>query len=85
MITKIILITGATDGIGKVAAKTMAKQGHTVIIHGRNQNKAQKVCEEIIAKTGNNKVDIITGDLFSLAEVKRMAAAYNRNTIGWMS
>lgn len=78
MITKIILITGATDGIGKVAAKTMAKQGHTVIIHGRNQNKAQKVCEEIIAKTGNNKVDIITGDLFSLAEVKRMAAAFKQ-------
>ena len=33
---KIILVTGATDGIGKAAVKALVKEGHKVIIHGRN-------------------------------------------------
>ena len=39
MDNRIILITGATDGIGKESSKALAKQGHTIIIHGRNEKK----------------------------------------------
>ena len=75
---KIILITGSTDGIGKVTAKILAKQGHTVIVHGRNKSKAEAVCEEIKSETGNNKIDFVIADLFFLSDVKRMADEFKK-------
>ena len=49
---KIILVTGAGDGIGKVAAMTYAKHGATVILLGRTTQKLEKVYDEIIAEKG---------------------------------
>jgi len=72
MENKIILITGATQGIGKETAMALAKMGHTVIIHGRNEAKLQAVSNEIITATGNPGIDTIRADLFSLADTKRM-------------
>ncbi|MDR1614380.1 MAG: SDR family oxidoreductase [Campylobacteraceae bacterium] len=78
MKNKIILITGATDGIGKESAKALAKQGHTLILHGRNETKAQAVCEEIKSETGNNNIDIIIADLLSFQDIKRMADDFKK-------
>jgi len=78
MSRKIILITGSTDGIGKEAARALAKQGHSVIIHGRNQDKVQTVCREIRSETGNDRVDAIVADLLSLTDVKRMSEEFKR-------
>ncbi len=47
---KIILVTGAGDGIGKQAAKTYAELGATVILLGRTVEKLEKVYDEIIAQ-----------------------------------
>lgn len=44
---KTILVTGSTDGIGKLVAKQFAAEGHQVIIHGRNSGKTDKVISEI--------------------------------------
>jgi len=70
---KIMLVTGASDGIGKETAKTLAKQGHTVILHGRNPQKTQAAYEEIKAETGNPNLDVFTADFLSLAAVKQFA------------
>jgi len=78
MESKIILITGATDGIGKETAKALAKQGHTIIIHGRNAEKTQTVRNEIATETGNNNIDTLIADMVSLADVKRMADEFKQ-------
>lgn len=44
---KIILVTGAGDGIGRVAAKTFAAQGATVVLMGRTMAKLERVYDEI--------------------------------------
>lgn len=78
MESKIILVTGSSDGIGKETAKTLAKQGHTIIIHGRSKQKLQAVYEEIKSETGNNNIDMFIADFLSLADVKRCAEAIKR-------
>jgi NAD(P)-dependent dehydrogenase (short-subunit alcohol dehydrogenase family) len=75
---KIVLITGATGGIGKAAAIALAKQGFTVVIHGRNRQKTELVCEEIKAATGNDKIDVIVANLFSLKDVQNMANTFKQ-------
>ena len=46
---KVILVTGASEGIGRVAAKTYAQYGATVILHGRDLQKLEAVYDEIEA------------------------------------
>ena len=70
---KIVLITGATDGIGKETAKALAKQNFRVIVHGRNEKKAKAVVEEIKAETKDADLDMLICDMLSFKDVKRMA------------
>lgn len=49
---RIIMVTGASDGIGRVAALTFAKHGATVILHGRDLKKLEAVYDEIEAAGG---------------------------------
>ena len=51
----------------------MAKQGHTIIVHGRNKEKAAAVWQEIIVKTENKNVACLIADLLRLTDIKRMS------------
>lgn len=67
-----ILITGSADGLGKMAAQLLVAQGHDVILHARNPQRAK----EALAATPGAK-DAIAGDLASITETKAVAARAN--------
>ena len=68
-----ILITGSTDGLGKQTALALARQGATVLLHGRDQQRLETTLREIQEATGNTQVEIYLADFSSLSEVRRMA------------
>jgi NAD(P)-dependent dehydrogenase (short-subunit alcohol dehydrogenase family) len=66
--SKIIVITGASNGIGAAAARALRTTGHTVVIVGRSRERTQRVANELDS-------DYIVTDFTSLASVRELAAA----------
>ena len=66
---KIIVITGSTDGIGKLAAIRLAKDGHQVYLHGRNATKLAKVIEKVKLASNNENISGFTDWLRSRVAV----------------
>lgn len=71
--SKIVLITGSTDGIGKQTAFELANLGYQIIIHGRDENRARNVVDEIKNKTGNSNIDFVVADFSEFEPIKKMA------------
>jgi NAD(P)-dependent dehydrogenase (short-subunit alcohol dehydrogenase family) len=65
-----ILITGATDGLGRALAGRLAEQGATLLLHGRDERKGARVRAEIAAASGNEQIRFLRADLASLDEVR---------------
>jgi NAD(P)-dependent dehydrogenase (short-subunit alcohol dehydrogenase family) len=63
-----ILVTGATDGLGRRVAQLLAERGDDLLVHGRSADKVERVAREVGAAGG------CVADLASLADVRRLAA-----------
>ena len=70
---KVCLVTGATDGIGKVSARVLAELGAKVIIVGRNPEKSAIVLAELRSISGNENIDLLMADLAVMQEVRDLA------------
>ena len=68
-----ILITGATDGLGRALATELAARGATLLIHGRDDARGRDTITEIRASTGNDNLHWLRADLASLDEVRALA------------
>jgi NAD(P)-dependent dehydrogenase (short-subunit alcohol dehydrogenase family) len=73
---KICLVTGATDGVGKAAAQALAALGAEVILHGRNQIKAELTQNQIQSQSGNPAVHYLLADFEDLDQVRSMTNAF---------
>ncbi|MBS3806768.1 MAG: SDR family NAD(P)-dependent oxidoreductase [Bacteroidales bacterium] len=71
--SKQVLITGATDGIGKQAAIDLAKIDYQVIVHGRDESSVNQVINEIKEASGKEDLRGFSANLESLQEVKQLA------------
>ncbi len=69
---RIVLITGASDGIGKKAAEELAKLGANLILHGRNREKTQGVVDLIRSQVPEAVIDIEIADLSSFDQIDAM-------------
>lgn len=73
---KTVIITGANSGIGKAAAHRFAREGCTVLMACRNLEKGAAAQRELIAATGNHRVDLLELDVSSFASIRRFSAAF---------
>lgn len=72
-----VFITGSSDGLGQMAAQLLIKQGHKVVLHARNKDRAK---EALSATRGAETV--VVGDLSSIAQpgalrIKLMRSAHS--------
>src|SRR5437868_7168798 len=69
--SKVILITGATDGLGRGIAHALAKRGATLLVHGRSAARAEAVALDL--RSMGATVRVYLADFASLAEVRALA------------
>jgi NAD(P)-dependent dehydrogenase (short-subunit alcohol dehydrogenase family) len=67
-----VLVTGATDGLGRALAERLARERHTVLAHARNEQRGHEALGDILDGSRGD-VRLVTGDFASLAEVRGLA------------
>ena len=75
---KTILITGSTDGVGRMAARRLGEAGALVFIHGRDRQRGEETVSAIEAAGGEAR--FLQADLSSLDETRSLAAAVSQQT-----
>jgi NAD(P)-dependent dehydrogenase (short-subunit alcohol dehydrogenase family) len=66
---KVVIVTGASAGIGLETERDLARRGAKVYLAVRNENKGQTVADDIVASTGNHSVHVLVLDLSSFKSV----------------
>jgi NAD(P)-dependent dehydrogenase (short-subunit alcohol dehydrogenase family) len=75
---KTVLITGSTDGVGRLVAKKLGEAGARVLVHGRNEDRGEQVVRDI--RQSGGMAELLISDLASLAEVRELAETVTKRT-----
>jgi NAD(P)-dependent dehydrogenase (short-subunit alcohol dehydrogenase family) len=75
---KTVLVTGSTDGVGRLVATKLGEAGAQVLVHGRNKERGEQVVSEIGQRGG--MTELVIADLASLAEVGKLAEIVSKKT-----
>jgi NAD(P)-dependent dehydrogenase (short-subunit alcohol dehydrogenase family) len=67
-----ILVTGATDGLGRALARELAARGATVLLHGRSEQRLEDTRRELEEATGSDRLRTYLADFTSLEQVRRL-------------
>jgi retinol dehydrogenase 14 len=72
--TRTVLITGATDGIGRATAHALAREGWHVLVHGRSVARLRNTIDALKAATGNSQIDDWPADFTDLSATRALGA-----------
>ena len=75
---KVILLTGATSGLGKAAATQVARRGATLVLVGRTAARNQSMVDGLIAATGNRSITQVAADMGHYDQVRHLAERVRR-------
>ncbi len=75
---KIVLVTGANAGMGKVIATELARQGATVVMVSRDRQRGGEARREIALATGNTSLDLLVADLSSQQAIRGLVDEFQQ-------
>jgi retinol dehydrogenase-12/retinol dehydrogenase-13 len=75
---KIVLITGATSGIGKETARGLAQLGATVVFTTRDVQRGEQTKQELVQSTKNNNIDVLFCDLSSFTSIRHCCMEFQK-------
>jgi dehydrogenase/reductase SDR family protein 12 len=79
---RVVVITGATSGLGRAAAELLASCGAEVVAVGRDQGRTEAAAADLRAATGNDRISAVIADVGDLDQVRsaceQILAAHDR-------
>lgn len=73
---RVCIVTGSNSGIGKAAARGLARLGAIVVMVCRDLHRGEAACREIVSDTGHRTIDVMLCDLSSQTSIRRFVADF---------
>ena len=70
------MVTGATNGVGRAAARALAGLGASLVLVGRDRDRGERTVAEIRSESGNDDISLLLADLSSQRDIRQLAAEF---------